>query len=69
MRLYSDHYGEISSPDEIVGKDEDWKDNDLKARIKAVEEQCGLMSRRIMELETENENLANVKNVSCVMLA
>ena len=44
----------------MVGKEQEWRENDLKARINSVEEQCGMLGRRIMELETDNEKLAKL---------
>ena len=51
----------------MVGKDQEWIDIDLKARIRAAEEQCGILSRRIMELRAENEKLAKLKHVSVLL--
>jgi len=40
----------------------------MKAQIRSTEEQCGMLSRRIMELETENEKLTKFKNVRFLIL-
>ena len=61
LQLYVSQYGELDLENHS-GNTEEVKINDLKARIRMEEDQAGMLSRRIMELQTENENLIALLN-------